>query len=296
MKGRGEFLAALALAGTALGTDFISGRALAAFYAQMGRASWLGVGASALIFGGMLGFIVRLAQRSGARSMLEALRRMPGGGMGWPAEIVYICVVSGGIYMAIASAAHMGALSLPLRNASVYAVALCLVVALYIAIRGAGALCHASALLCTCALVYVGLLLFFGKGPDDALLQWAMDLRLENNLIAAFVFALLHASVNLCLSMGTAVRIMNGRMRARRLGAYAACVYFVLLSLGNAVLRVRADEVLALKLPFVALSSLWGTAGFYFSVLLNFFAATVHVASLIYAILPQRKNPIFIEK
>lgn len=296
MKGRGEFSAALALAGVALGMDFVSGRVLAAFYAQMGRTSWLGIGVSALLFGGMLGFIARLAQRSGARSMLEALRRMPGGSMGRLAEIAYICMLGGGIYRAVASAAHMGEMSLPLRNASVYAAALCLTAALCIALRGARTLCHAGALFCGCAFVYAALLLFFGKTPDDALMQWAVDLRLENNLTAALLFALLHAAVNLCLSMGPAVRMMNGRMRAGWLGIYAACAYFVLLALGNAVLRVRADEVLALKLPFVALSCLWGTAGFYASTLLIFFAATVHAAGLIYAILPQQKNPIFIEK
>lgn len=296
MREKREYRAALAIVAVALGADFVSGRVLAAFYAQLARASWLGIAVSALLFGGFTALFSRLARRTGARNMLEVLRRVPGGGMGRAVEGLYLAILAGGVCMMVSSAAHVGALALPLRHGSLYAAALCVLLSAALAACGGRAVRLLGGAFLICAAGFVAALLLWGNLPDAALMRWALDLRLEDSWIAALVFALLHASAGVCLSVGTAVRLTDGRMRPRILGLWTGIVYFLLLALGNAVLRVNVREILALKLPFVALAAGWGSRGFYISALMIFLADVTTVTGILYAVFPKHKCPDFIKK
>lgn len=293
MSGKRELRAGIALSAMALGTNFASGRSLAAFYAQLGETSWLGIAVSTLIFGAFMGMIARLARRCGARSMLEVLKRAPGGGFGWMVMALYLLIAAGGICMMMASAAHIGALMLPMRHAGAYAASLCLLLSAAAAFRGVKAMRMLGGMFYVCGLLFVVLLLFSGKLPDGALVNWALDLRLRNNVCAALLFALLHASTMVCMAAGAAVRMTDGRVRPGALGLWSGGALFLLLALGNAALRVRADEMLVLRLPFVALSSGWGLAGFYMSGCMIFLAAVCSASALLFAVIPQHKYPDF---
>lgn len=296
MREKREYRAALAIVAVALGTDFMSGRALAAFYAQLARASWLGIAVSALLFGGFTALFSRLARRTGARNMLEVLRRFPGGGMGRVVEGLYLAILAGGMGMMVSSAAHVGALTLPSQHGSLYAAALCVLLSGTLAACGARGLLLLGGAFAICAAGFVAALLLWGNLPDAALMRWALDLRLEDSWIAAALFALLHASAGVCLSAGTAVRLTDGRMRPHVLGLWTGVVYFLLLALGNAVLRINVREILALKLPFVALAAGWGSRGFYISALMIFLADVTTATGILYAVFPKHKCPVFIEK
>lgn len=296
MKKNLEFRAALTLTATALGVNFASGRGVAAFYAQLGRAAWLGVTLSSLLFGAFMALLTGLARRCGAQSMPSLLRRAPGGGFGCAVTAMYLFIVAGGMCMALVSAGRVGALLLPMKNAFIYGFVLCLLIALFFALAGKTVLEAMGAVFYTCALLFVLALIFFGKQINGTVMRWALDLRLENNVLAAILFALLHTSTMVCMASGAAVRLSEGRMRPFILGAYAAIVYFALLGLGNAALRVHADELLALKLPFVALAAGWGVAGFYISGGMIFFAAVSSASGLLFAVIPKHKCPNLIEK
>lgn len=295
MRGNCEWNIAAVAVAVSLGTDFISGRALAAFYAQMGKASWLGIAAAALLFGSIAGFFAYLARRQGAHGMLELLQRMPGGRMGWLPEALYAAILISTGCMMVASAGHIGALTLPVRNGALLAGALCILLSGAIVLSGTLAVQLLCRLFLLCTGVFLAALLLFGR-TDDGLMKWAVDLRLRGSFGTALAFGALHASVGACVSSGAIMRLIDGKTRPVRLGACAALLQLMLLGLGNGALRIRSDEALVLKLPFVALASRWGNGGFWCSALLMFLAAVITFSGILLALIPKRKCPDFIEK
>lgn len=281
-----ELHGALGIVAAALGMDFVSGRSLAAFYAQTGQVGWLGVCLSAVLFGLLIGLLARLAKRSGAQSVGELLSRLPGGGAGKGMFILYGLILLLAAGMLVTSAGRMGALALPVQQADLLAGALALLAAGVLAFAGKSALKALGGALVLLMLVFELALLFFAELPATP--RYEIELRLKDNWAAALGFALLHTTACLCLSAGIAVKISGGRTSPARLGWHAGMLFGVLLGVGNAVLMARDVRILALKLPFVALSADWGGAGFYLSAGIGFLFCVFSLAGLIYGILPGR--------
>ena len=286
MKQGNEWKNAPALAAAALGIDFVSGQALATFYGQLGRASWLGVLVSALVFGGMTCFIAAQARRSGAGSAGGFFARLPGGGLGKGAGLLYglIVVLAGG--MLLASAGRIGALTLPVKRADWLGGAAALMIALALAIAGDRTLQAGGEILVLVMLGFELALLLFAQLPDTP--RYAIELRLRDNWIAALCFALLHTCACLCIIFGMLLKLCGGRLHSARLGGYAGALFGLLLTAGNAVLMRQDERILALKLPFVALSGDWGSAGFYLNAGLCWLFCVFSLAGLIYGVLPLR--------
>jgi len=292
LKQGNELKTAMAVVVAALGIDFVSGRALAAFYGQMDQASWLGVLVSALLFGIMTGFIAGQARRSGARSAGGFLVRLPGGGMGKGACILYGLIVLLAAGMLTASAGRVGALAVPVKRADLLCAAAALMTAVAIALAGGGALRTGGGVLALVMLGFELALLFFAELPATP--RFAIELRLRDNWIAALGFALLHTSACLCIVFGMLVKLSAGRVRPARLGGCAGALFGLLLGVGNAVLMLRDERILALQLPFVALGADWGSAGFYLNAGLGWLFCVFSLAGLIYGVLPpgSSANPI----
>lgn len=279
---------ALAIAAAALGIDFVSGRALAAFYAQTGRASWLGIVFSTVLFGVMVGAIAHTARRSGARSVGELLSRLPGGGMGKGAQLLYACILLLAAGMLVTSAGRMGALTVPVQHANLLGGALALLTAAVIAFAGSRMLKAIGGALVILMLALEIALLLFADLPETP--RYEIELRLQGNYPVALAFAALHTAAGICMSAGLAVRFADGRCRSARLGSCAGGFYGLLLGLGNAVLMAEDERILGLKLPFVALCADWGGAGFYLSAGLGWMFCVFSLAGLIYGLLPARNH------
>lgn len=277
-----ELRGALAIASAAMGADFVSGRALTLFYAQTARASWLGVAISGLMFGLITGAISSLRRRCGADNLTELLRRIPGGGAGRGITIAYDLILAGAAALLISQAGGMGALTLPIRHAFACGAALALLTAAVIAVSGGAAMRTVGGAFVLMLALFEGALAVFGRLPNAPRMRYELELGLRDNWIAAILFALLHTAVCLCLSAGVTVKMSRGSMRPAWLGAYAGGAFAILLALGNAVLILREDELLALKIPFAALAAGWGTAGFYLSAGMIFLAAVISLAGILY--------------
>lgn len=284
MKPGNEWKTAPALAAAALGIDFVSGQAMVVFYAQLGRASWLGVAASMLLFGGMTGFIASHARRSGAGSAGEFFARLPGGGLGKGAGVLYSLIVILAAGMLTASAGHMGALALPVRHADWLGGAAALLVALALAIGGGRALRGGGGILVLAMLGFELALLLFARLPDTP--RYALELRLRENRLAALGFALLHTCACLCIVFGMLLKLSGGRLRPAKLGGCAGALFGLLLAVGNAALMGQDERILALKLPFVALAGDWGGVGFYLNTGLSWLFCVFSLAGLFYGVLP----------
>lgn len=274
---------ALCIAAAALGLDFASGRAIAFFYAQTGRASWPGAVFSGVLFGSLTAAISHLARHTGAYSAAGVLERLPGGRAAGLIVFLYRIVLAVAGCMLAVAAGHTGALALPLRHAAAWTMLFSLLLAAAACASGRGALRSLGALLAAGLFLYeVALLAFAGK-PDASVLRYGLELRLRDNWTAAIVLALIHAAVGICLSAGATMRLTDGSTNPVRLGVFAGGAYMVLLLMGNAVLCGGRDEILALKLPFIALAGTWGSGGFFLSAAMVFLSATLSLSGILSA-------------
>ena len=280
-----EARAALAVTAAAVGVDFAAGRELAAFYAQMAGASWLGVAFSALLFGLITAMIAHMAQKSGAGNIFAMFRRTAGGAVGWISCALYAAILLTAGWMLISAAANLGALALPLHRAPLFGAAFALLAAAWIALRGAGSMRRVGAVFVGMFAAYELALLLFARIDSLPGMLFVLELRLGGSWAAAIMLALVHAAMCACLSAGVTVR-MAGDARPARLGLWAGGIFFALLLIGNAALRNQMNELLALEVPFVALASCWGSAGFWISASVMYLAAVTSLSALFSALMP----------
>jgi len=282
---------ALAAVAVAMGLDYVSGRALAAFYAQTGEASWLGVVLSGVLFGLLTGAVSQLARRTGSGNLRMLLCRIPGGGVGNFVWIMYCMLLAAAGCMLLGEAAHAGALMLPVMHAGVIAAAFAFFLAGALALSGKGVLRRCGSIFVLLLLGFELAMLFFGKQPEAKLL-YEIELKLRGSCLAAVVFAMLHTAVCVCVSAGVVVYFTEGSTRPARLGAFAGAAMLILLLAGNAALQASGAKILALKLPFVALGAGWGSAGFYFNGVMIIIASVLSLAGILQGFLPaaERRN------
>ena len=274
----------MAVCAAAVSADFAAGRETSAFYSQMAGASWLGIAFSALLFGGLVALIVLLARRSGARDLFSLLRRSPGGALGRIGRALYlgILLLAGGSL--ICAAGRLGALTLPLRHAYAFGVAAALLLAAWLALGGAGGMRIAGAGFVALLALYEAALARFGRLDELPGMQFVLELKLADNLPAALLFGALHAAMCASLCAGVVLRAAGEGARPAALGLWSGSVFFLLTAAGNAALRAQAGELLALEVPFVALASGWGAAGFWSSAAVIYLAAVTSLAGLICAL------------
>lgn len=288
MKQKWEFRGALCIVATALGADFATGRTLSAFYAQLGGAAWPGVSFAGLAFGLFIAMLSHLARRAGADDVPTLLRRMPGGPMGRGVGALFVLVALSAACACILSAGHAGALVLPMRNAGLWSALAALLAALSLSLAGRRALTPAGGVLLGLMGLFELGLLFRAQPPESAALRFELELRLRNHLPAALGLALLHAAACASVCAGATVRLSGGGVRPSRLGLWSGGLFFVLLAGGNAVLASQREQLLALRLPFVALAGGWGVGGFYLSAALCYFAAVLSLAGVAYGLIPRK--------
>lgn len=292
MKKREEFARAVSVVAAALGLDVASGRAMAAFYAQTAGASWIGVAFAGLFFGTMTGLLYALMRRSGALSLPALLQRLCGGGSGRVILALYGLILLSCASMAAGEAAHIGALVLPVHHAGIYAALAAVMLSAAAALSGRRVLQALGAVFLGSLAMCMIALLFFARLPMEEV-RFGIELKLENNVPAALLLALLHSAVGLCISSGAAVD--RGNMHPGRFGMYAGVLYAAVLGLGNAVLQMKQPVLMRLQMPYVALSSAWGSAGFYLSAALIYLGSITALTGMIYGCIPKRKSRILIE-
>ena len=291
MNHRETLLRAAAIAATALGLDIASGRALAAFYAQTAQASWIGVLFSGLCFGLAMGALARLARRMGAGSLRMLLRRL---GCGKAASALYGLILFAALCMAVGEAAHVGALVLPVKRAGLYGALIALLAAVGIVLSGREVVQGLGAAFLGCLLAYMAFLLWLAELPQDSL-NYGLELKLENNVWAALLLALVHAAVAASVSASAAVKLGSSGVQTLRLGMYSGLIYTLVLGLGNGVLLAQKPIVLRLKTPFTALCCAWGSAGFYMGAAVIYMGCIAAMTGILYGSIPKRKCRILIE-
>lgn len=289
MKKGKEWIPALAVAGVALSLETASGRAPAAFYAQMAGAGWLGVVLSGLLLGAAAGLLCALARRSGAQDLPALLRRLPGG-MGWVLPVLLAAVLLAALGMLLGEAGHIGALVLPVHHGDVYAALIALLLAAAIALSPPGALALACGGYAMLLAAFFAALLLFGRAPEN-MMRCAADLKLGNNIPAAILAATVHAALGAAASAPAAVRL-GYKQHPLRLGLCTGLACSTLMALANGALSRQSPALLRLRYPFAALAAGWGRTGFYLSALMIFLGCVCGMAGVLFIAVPKRKNRI----
>ena len=282
-----EVYAALAVAAVGASADFASGRELAAFYAQLAGASWLAVALSGLLFGLITAMLANMARQSGAGDMYELFRRMPGGRLGGFACVLYAGILLTAGWTLVSETARLGALTLPLHRAPLFGAAFALLAAAWLALHTGSMKAVGAAFVGMLLLFELALLLFARLDKLPGML-FVIKLKLGGSCLAALILALIHSAMCACLSAGVAVRMAGEGARPKRLGMWSGAAFLALLLVGNAALRNQMDELLALEVPFVALASCWGSAGFWSSAIVMYLAAVTSLSGLICGLLPRK--------
>ena len=286
MRARGDFQAAVAVTAVGTGLGFASGRTQAVFCAQTVRASWLGAAFSALVYGLLVAMLCHLKRRTGAQRLPGVYRRLLGCHAGKLIGGLYAVALVIAAALLLSAAAKVGALALPLRHAALAGALAALLIAGIVAVLGDGALvCVGGAYLALLILLELALWRFGGR-PDPARLQFVVDLRLADSVGGALALGALSACMSTALSAGVAVRMAGGRTSPGGVGLFCALMYLLVQLTGNAALQAQQREVLSLRMPFVALTALWGKPGFYLSAGLIFLGAVTALAGVLRAFMP----------
>lgn len=288
MRNWRELAAALAIVAAAVGPDFAAGRDAAAFYAQMAGTSWLGVAFAAALFGGVTALVARLARKCSARNMFALLRRNPGGALGWIGCALYAAILLLAGSSLIDAAGRLGALALPLRHAEQFAVAAALLLSAWFALGGGGGLRLVGAAFVAMFALYELALVCFARLDELPGVMFVLEMKLANSVPGTLFFGALHACMCACLSAGVALRAAGEGLRPARLGLWSGGIFLLLSLLGNAALREQMGEILALEVPFVALSACWGKAGFWSSAIVIYLACVTSLSGLLAGLLPER--------
>lgn len=276
---RGAWCVAAALASASGCGALATGRCVSAFFAQTGGASWLGVAVSCILFGAMMGGLLRLRRKTCAGSLPEIYLNLFGrraGGALLALHAVFLALV---LCALLSSAGHTAALVLPIHHAALFGVLLALPIALWLSGSGgrrlmwAGCLCFAL-LLCLCCALLLG-----NDAPAPESIGFYVRLKLENNA-SALLLGAIHASLAAAICAPMAVKLYPLQLKPSAAGMLSALASALLLVAQNAVFVSAPAEINALRYPFAALSVAWGKAGFYACSIAHYLETLVSIGAV----------------
>ena len=278
MEKRGWVRAALAVFAAIAGTGYASGREIALFFGQPGRAGWLGIVVAALVFGLLTGLVCRFAIRWRADSFAVLCRRMLGRRAATVARALYGLLLGLTALAMLRGAGTLGALTLPLRCSFLWGAGAALLLALLANLARLKPLYWAGL-----ALIAVGLAFYVALAldarPVRLYLHGAVELALEDSIPAAIALALAYGAMNGCVAAGVAARF-SCMARPARVGIGCGAMLLVMLLCMNASLARGGRALLFQAAPTVLLAARWGMLGFWLCAGLCFLcvAATLSAA------------------
>ena len=274
MRRRGEIRAAAAIAAAAVGPGIVTGRETAGFFSQTAGSAWLGIVCAGTLFGLLAAGLLRLQKSTGARSLLQLRRRMPGAG-GTAVCAFHGLILAAVMFLTLTSAWEIGALLLPFHGGGAAGAGIALLLAIGILLLPMDAQIRACAANLALVLLFEAALAAFGKLPAASGTYAAVDLRLAGSNPAAVLLGAIHASLRVCIAANAVLRFAEPGARPLRTGLRAGGCYAACLAVGNFAICRQSDFVAALRMPLTVLATGWGRFGFYTVALLTFFASVI---------------------
>jgi len=273
---RGAFLCV-----AALGPGLFSGREIAFFYAQTGKMGWLGILLCGALYGLFVFCTARFARKTGAVSFPQILRRKMGvyaGGGVWMLHVIALILWA---WLMLRALGRCGALALPFRHGEWIGMAAGLVCAW--ALAGGRRISMFGFIMSVSAMLFLLILLLWGKLPQQARMYGHVDLRLSGSVKAALALSLLHGCRCMAVSASVAAGLAR-EVKAGRLGLSAGAWMILLLGTGKGIFAGQSEKLMALSDPFAAMWGEWGKAGYYFAAGMIWIGAMTGLASVVFSV------------
>lgn len=267
-----------AVAAATAGTGFSSGREVVLFFAQMGRASWIGVAFASAMFGMLCGVVCHFAKQTGAESFYGVCIHVLGTRQGSVVAVVQslLAAVSAGMMVVVAGA--MAALTLALKHAFWIGVVLSVGIALLLCMHRMRGMSGAGMVIpVVCVLFYTALAL----DPRKITIHQRFEVvpELSGSTTAALMLAMLHAALNASVAGEVTACFANRVEKPIRFGIGCGAIMFLLLSAANAALLRGGEKLLVQALPTVVLAARWGVFGYYAAIVAMWLCAVATLAA-----------------
>lgn len=263
---------ALFLCISGLGAGFASGREISFFFTQTQKASHLGALLCAALYGAFIGLCTHFARRTGASSFPQIFRRSLGVYAGKAIGVLHFAALLLMGWLSLCFAGQAAALLLPIKHAAAVGAAFAVLFALLIA-KNEGKTALLGLGFGGILLLYLLLLLLFGRLPPESQLYVHTRLKLKNSPSAALILGALYACRCMMLTASAAVSLSDCG-RPRRMGLLCGIGMLALLECANGALLRQDVQLLALKQPLSAMFAQFGKAGY------SFAASTIYTSAV----------------
>lgn len=252
----------MAVTASAAGICFASGRTVALFFSQTGRASWAGIAAASVVFGAVCFGSCHTAQKTGVSGVLSACMRILGSRAAAALGGVYgALMLAVGIAM-LNAAGDLAALALPVGNADRIGVLTVLCASLLLCMKN-------MRLMKSFGMLTLGLstLFFIGQALDPRPVRYYRSFEamsvLDGSLTAAVGMGILFGALCGIVCADMAAGQVREAGQPILFGFRCGAVLFLMLAPVNfAVLRC-GSRILSCGIPTAVLAARWGKFGFY---------------------------------
>lgn len=260
-----EFREACAVNASIFGAAFVSGREAASFFAVTGRASWIGAGVSAALFGALAGMLCHFARITGASTLPGVYYSRMGQRCGDAVGVVYMLLMLMTGATALSTAGELGLLWLDLRNPVPVSVLFTLLAALALSRRDMRPLSFVSLAAVPAYILFFAALALDPRPSGAEVFIETNSGDMSGNVPAAAFLGVLFAFLK-SASSGGVVTARSKRLTPWKFGACCGAVFALIVGAANWALQSAEPEVWALSLPSVVLAARWGALGYYLSI------------------------------
>jgi uncharacterized membrane protein YkvI len=251
----------LAIVAAVAGTGYASGRELVLFFAQTGRAQWIGIGFAPVVFGLLTALLCRCGAGMGANSIAVLCKRLMGKRMGAVAGWLHGLLLALTAVVMLCGAGEMGALALPVRYGWLWGAGIALLIALLVNLSGLRPLPWLGLIALTAGVMFYGALAMDPRSPR-VWMEGAIQLALEDSWPASILLALAYAAMNAALAANVVLGFGSGT-KPWRVGLGCALSLWALLAAANWAIERGGRRLLGQAMPTVVLAARWGLTGFW---------------------------------
>ena len=256
----------LAIVAAVAGTGYASGRELVLFFAQTGRAQWIGIGFAPVVFGLLTALLCRCGAGMGANSIAVLCKRLMGKRMGAVAGM-------------LCGAGEMGALALPVRYGWLWGAGIALLIALLVNLSGLRPLPWLGLIVLTAGVIFYGALAMDPRSPR-VWMEGAVQLALEDSWPASILLALAYGAMNAALASNVILRF-GQTARPWKVGLLCGSALLALLAVAAGAIARGGRLLLGQAMPTVILAARWGLAGFWICAAFSYLCAVTTLAAVV---------------
>jgi len=279
MEKRGAVRPTLAILAALAGTGYASGRELVLFFAQTGRAGWIGVCFAPVVFGVLAALLCRWAGEAGAEGFSGFCARLMGRRAGAVAAWLHGLLLGLTAVVMLCGAGELGDLTLPVNHGWLWGASIALLIALLVNLSRLRPLPWLGLAVLAGGVTFYGALALDPR-PPRVWLEGAVELALEDRWPASILLALVYGAMNAALAANTALRFGRGA-DAKRVGLGCGLSLWAMLAVANGAILRGGKPLLGQAMPTVLLAARWGVAGFWACAAFGYLCAVSTLAAVL---------------